>query len=196
MSNRIDRTGQKFGRLTVIRPDGVYTKPCGTTESKFWCKCDCGNELSVLSHNLVSGNTSSCGCLAKEIGLSKLLPNNKGVINHIILQYKRHARERNLEWRLTYEEVEKIISMPCHYCGTVNSNCHITKNCKKGFKHNGIDRIDNTKGYIPDNIVPCCCICNRAKNNMEKDEFIAWVFKTADYLTGKSEKQLSLFEEE
>lgn len=56
----IDLTGQKFNRLLVIKRDlsrkGVY-----------WiCQCDCGNQVSVLSQNLRTGNTQSCGCLNRE----------------------------------------------------------------------------------------------------------------------------------
>lgn len=34
-----------------------------------------------------------------------------------------------------------------------------------------IDIIDNNKGYIVDNIIPCCIVCNRAKGNMSLEEF-------------------------
>jgi hypothetical protein len=44
-----DLTGQRFGPLTVI----------GRSEK---CRCDCGNEIDVLSKYQVSGETKSCGC--------------------------------------------------------------------------------------------------------------------------------------
>jgi hypothetical protein len=180
--------GDRFGRLTVIRKDGVHKKPCGTTQSKYLCKCDCGKEISVLMQNLKNGNTKSCGCLSAEIKKSKLLPNNKGVINHIILQYKRHARNRNLVWELSYEQVEKIINSPCYYCGTEKSNHKVTKNCKAGFDHNGIDRVDSAKGYLPDNVVPCCKTCNKAKGNMTQQDFIMWAQKVAKHTKAMAEQ--------
>lgn len=59
-----DLKGQKFGKLTAI-------KPCGKKYNKtVWlCKCDCGNEIEVVGTALTSGNTSSCGCLAKPHGM-------------------------------------------------------------------------------------------------------------------------------
>ena len=181
MSSRMAfQVGDRFGKLVILRQDGVHKKPCGTTERRWLCKCDCGNEVSVLGHNLKSGNTKSCGCLPKQ----SRLPNNRGVINHIILQYKRHARDRGLAWGLSYEDVERLIKQPCFYCGTINSNHKVTKNCKEGYDHNGIDRTDSSRGYFIDNVVPCCKICNRAKNNMDQREFIEWARKVTNYTVG------------
>lgn len=60
---RIDLTGQRFGRLTVIRYD--HTTENGNA---CWrCRCDCGNETIVRRQNLQSGLTQSCGCLKKEL---------------------------------------------------------------------------------------------------------------------------------
>lgn len=58
----IDLTGQKFGRLTVIKRVG-NTK-WGTA---LWlCQCECGNENVVKTSDLKSGHTKSCGCSRKE----------------------------------------------------------------------------------------------------------------------------------
>lgn len=55
-----DLTGQKFGRLTVLFYE--YTK-----RQAYWrCRCDCGNEKTVVGYSLVSGTTQSCGCLFRE----------------------------------------------------------------------------------------------------------------------------------
>lgn len=56
-----DLTGQRFGRLTVIRRDDSRKK------AAYWlCVCDCGNEKVVQSCHLRSGATVSCGCLHME----------------------------------------------------------------------------------------------------------------------------------
>jgi len=65
MANRVkDKTGEKYGRLTVIEPVGI-----GKDRSMwFKCHCECGNETIVSSANLRKGkySTLSCGCLKKE----------------------------------------------------------------------------------------------------------------------------------
>lgn len=59
-----DLTGQKFGRLTAVRP----TEKRDNGGSIIWeCHCDCGNTAEVTQLNLKRGYTRSCGCLAKEI---------------------------------------------------------------------------------------------------------------------------------
>lgn len=63
MAKRIDLTGQKFGRLTVISYAG--RSYYGHTQWK--CKCDCGNEILTVYQSLKSGCTKSCGCLKSEI---------------------------------------------------------------------------------------------------------------------------------
>lgn len=50
---RKDLLNQKFGRLTAIEWIG---------QGKWRCQCDCGNIVDVKSGNLISGNTTSCGC--------------------------------------------------------------------------------------------------------------------------------------
>lgn len=58
----VDRTGQKFGRLTVIEQAGR-----SASKKVLWkCQCECGNETVVSSGALVTGNTVSCGCYLKE----------------------------------------------------------------------------------------------------------------------------------
>jgi hypothetical protein len=57
-ANRIDITGRRFGKLVALR----FTGTTGNRQSKWLCKCDCGNRCTVLADSLKSGNTKSCGC--------------------------------------------------------------------------------------------------------------------------------------
>ena len=63
MGKKIDLTGQKIGRLTVIKEDPRRDK---YGRVKWICRCDCGNVVSVSGRNLRSGGTLSCGCFQKE----------------------------------------------------------------------------------------------------------------------------------
>ena len=68
MGKRIDLTGQRFGRLTVI-------KECGRDKGRsvLWlCKCECGNEKVVDGRSLRGGRTTSCGCYKKEKSSDKM----------------------------------------------------------------------------------------------------------------------------
>lgn len=62
MGKRIDLTGQKFGRLTVIG----YSHSDHNNKSYWACVCECKNERKVQTSMLRSGRTRSCGCLQRE----------------------------------------------------------------------------------------------------------------------------------
>ena len=62
-----DLTGMKFGRLTVVERVEDHIMPSGRHRTKWKCKCDCGNEVSVIDCNLTRKNgTKSCGCLRQD----------------------------------------------------------------------------------------------------------------------------------
>ena len=58
---KLDLTGQRYGRLTVIAP-----APHVGRRTAWLCRCDCGRETVVTSGHLRSGHTSSCGCMGLE----------------------------------------------------------------------------------------------------------------------------------
>lgn len=56
-----DLTGKRFGRLIALRPVEINMKG-----PVIWCcRCDCGNEISVSSKQLLSGSRKSYNCLSK-----------------------------------------------------------------------------------------------------------------------------------
>lgn len=59
MTKPKDITGQKFGKLTVIKKVGLTEKQL----QKWLCKCECGNYKEVVYTHLVKGMVASCGCL-------------------------------------------------------------------------------------------------------------------------------------
>lgn len=73
-------------------------------------------------------------------------------------QYKSRAKYKGIEFKLSVEDFNFITSMDCFYCKTDEDVI-------------GIDRVDNSKGYIIGNIAPCCWTCNRAKSNMSRLDF-------------------------
>lgn len=66
MNNFIDLTGQKFGKLTVLKRVDDHITKGGHRFTMYLCKCDCGNEIKVKGTCLRRGKTRSCGCLKVE----------------------------------------------------------------------------------------------------------------------------------
>ncbi len=73
--------------------------------------------------------------------------------------YRWNCRKKNIFFGLTPEQFHKITQKDCIYCGSPPGNQY------RGYRYNGIDRKDNSKGYFPSNCVPCCARCNSVKSN-------------------------------
>lgn len=102
----------------------------------------------------------------------------------LIKKYITNAKKRNLEWSLSEDEALELFSSDCYYCGVYPSQEFNYYNSEKYTKetylknttfYNGIDRIDNNKGYFLMNCVPCCKKCNYAKRDMSIEEFEEWI---------------------
>ena len=150
MDKKYDLTGQRFGRLTVIKRD--YTKKV-KFKATFWlCKCDCGNERITSAGLLRSGQTRSCGCIKKELlskrskthgkSETKLYRRWNNMIERCYKSYSRgykHYGARGItvcdEWRNDFEAYEKW----CLENG-------YTEGCELS-----IDRINNDGNYEPSN---------------------------------------------
>lgn len=69
MPKFINLAGKQFGKLNAIKPLGK-----NNNGKYLWlCKCNCGNEKTILGDNLIRGETKSCGCLRKEMAAQKNL---------------------------------------------------------------------------------------------------------------------------
>jgi hypothetical protein len=168
----IDLTGQKFGRLIVIKKvdSNMWHHP------RWLCRCDCGKEKIMQGANLRNGKTKSCGCLHKE-AIGKRVRLNLGIasMKAAMKVYKNSAKIRGYNFNLTEKQFVEITKRDCYYCGAKPNNISYQNKYYGDYIYNGIDRIDSMKGYILDNVVSCCKICNYAKRSMTTQEFKDWI---------------------
>lgn len=61
-ANFYDRTGMRYGNLTVLS----YAGQTSTKKSQWLCRCDCGKEIIASGAHLHQGGVTSCGCFGKE----------------------------------------------------------------------------------------------------------------------------------
>ncbi len=102
------------------------------------------------------------------------------------LWFKRHAYERRanrkgLEFTLSNEQFLILVTSDCHYCGVPHSS-ETRKVNKKVITMLTIDRLDSTKGYIIENCVPACKLCNTIKMDMSYEQFIKKVHSIHNHL--------------
>lgn len=166
MAKSLDLTGQKFGKLIVLSKFPNR----GNNGSILWtCICYCGKLITTSTKCLRGDNTKSCGkCMAPE----------QVILNSILSDYKKSARNKNLDWKLTDEEVFLILAKNCKYCDKIPSLIkHHRRHKNIYIKYNGIDRVDNSLGYIEGNTVPCCWDCNFIKSNLPIEDFLKLINK-------------------
>lgn len=159
-----DLTGLPFGYYTAIRQDG-----CNSQGVPYWlCRCRCGNEKRVRVDHLLDGSTKSCGCLQREQSASL----NK---THSCSQepwYSVYAgmMERCGHWEGASKRILRI------YRDRGITVCEEWRNSPRAFgdwllshgwrKGLQIDRIDNNKGYSPDN---CRVVTPKENNNNRRN---------------------------
>jgi len=137
-------------------------------------ECDCGNEKWIRLRSILLGQSKKCGC-----GNNKLKTEDPEVrsIRYLMAYSTTSAKDRNLTFELSHEQVKALIFKPCHYCNSMPRH-HEAKSISK-FKDtkellapfNGLDRIDSSKGYSVENVVPCCTTCNLMKSDHSLQEF-------------------------
>ncbi len=173
--NRLNLVGKRFTQLTVISDAGNHP----TTGESYWeCQCDCGKTLKVTGYSLTSGNTKSCGCYHK-IRTRQLFSKSpeENTAGRVFSDYRKSARVKGHSFELSREQVGELIKEDCYYCGGKPSNSLVYH--EKIITYQGIDRLDNSEGYTPDNVVPCCIICNKMKKAMSLDAFMDHILKIA-----------------
>lgn len=89
-------------------------------------------------------------------------------------------------WDLSVDLYETLVTSACYYCG--EEPLAVVANVgKRGLsvKKNGIDRVDNSLGYFPSNCVTACETCNKGKNAMSQENFLAIIVKRYNHLGAK-----------
>ncbi len=170
--------GTAFNYWTVIGPPITNKNKWGSRTS-YLCRCFCKKERTVDRSHLLDGTSKSCGC--------KPNPGNRRALgiacwNQILNSYKNGARKRAHHWGLSDTLALELIKAPCRYCG-VQWSMEFVGKCD-AVKHNGIDRVNNSFGYTPDNCVSCCKTCNKYKSDRPLEEFLVWVKNISQHYLG------------
>lgn len=190
-----DLTGEKFGRLVVESFDKIERSKSGKSSwHRWWCVCDCGVRKSIVRGNLTASNgaTVSCGCFQREdVSRRQLhcwLTDQDRAKRRMYSTAVGRAKRSGRDFVIDYEEFVRLSGRSCYYCGSPPSNTHTFKSASKYEQrvakenYSGLDRVDNSKGYTLDNVVPCCKRCNLSKREMSVDEFSNWIARAYQHM--------------
>lgn len=150
---------RKFGRLTAIRYVG---------DSKWWCRCDCGTSLAVITTNLTKGNSTSCGCQRRE-SLFKHGMGRTALYHAWVAMRSRCNNPKDAAFANYGGRGIKV----CERWNEFPNFLADMGNRPKGYQ---IDRIDNDGDYEPGN---CRWVSPKANlNNKRSSHKVTWKGET------------------
>ncbi len=131
--------GQRFGRLIVV----------GGTRKRVLAECDCGRPKTTCMYDLSHGRVSSCGCLRRELTEKKNRTHGKKDMPEYRVWRGMIARCEH-QWGAGYENYGGRGIRVCEQWRH-DFNRFLVDMGERPSPELSIDRIDNNKGYSPDN---------------------------------------------
>lgn len=186
--NEKDYTGQRYGMLVAIRYTGEkQTSPSGKTKRIWLLRCDCGREITRTTQSLCNWarlppdkrTHAHCGCRQKHGTESVALE---------IFQSEYSDGD------ISFDKFLELSQQDCFHCGSQvqdTGSIKVRRSSKRSegrrttrnnpitatFQYHGLDRIDNSKGHILNNVVPCCWACNNLRGDRELHVFLKHIRK-------------------
>lgn len=140
MPKFIDLTGNKYGRLMVIQRARLKSR-----RTMWECKCECGNTVVVSADHLKNGHTKSCGCYRRDVSAK-----------HNMCEHELYPTWNNMMQRcnnpkhIAYERYGGAGIKVCDEWKDITAFINWAN--ESGYDRSlTLDRIDNAKGYSPEN---------------------------------------------
>ena len=179
--------GTNIGDLTITN----YTSGKGN----YTLTCKCGK--STQGHSAVPDRAIKrllkYGYVGCQICNFDFLRNKKMTSSDkystIYYRYRKSAKKRGLNFDLTIDQASELFAAKCTYCGASPDNTMIRTKLIT-YNYTGMDRLDPSRGYEVDNVVPCCQCCNVAKYMKTPKEFMQHIEKIYNFNVQRSERKL------
>lgn len=146
-----DLTGYRFEKLVVLEFYDKYVK--GNSRDTLWkCVCDCGNITIVRKHSLQTGHTKSCGCWQRQRAREGSLSHGFSKTPEYSIWSGIKARCYNQNHPSYKDYGAKGITMSDHLAASfINFINEVGWQPSEDTRWS-VDRIDNSKGYIENNL--------------------------------------------
>lgn len=141
-----DLTGMQFGRLTVLERRGSKDR------QRMWlCRCSCGNERAMSTTRLLTKNRKSCGCIAADKARNRT-KHGCARAGKLTPEFRTWVAMRERCTSQSHSAYPQYGGAGVRVCERWSEFQNFLSDMgpKPSPKHS-IDRIDNTKGYSPEN---------------------------------------------
>lgn len=170
-NQRLDITGQRFGRLVAIRPTKLYKR--GKSNSYYWLfQCDCGQEKEILLASVTrkKDSTKSCGCLQR-VRIEHLGSKEK------VAFIRSGLRALSLKWPPRYHvKAAAKVAYGTYLCAGIDREPHEARSKDVQVDHiEPIGNIENWDSYIEklfcpaSNLQVLCQDCHKIKTKKEHE---------------------------
>lgn len=164
MSTCKDETGNRYGRLTVIKRNGHLGN--SRKVAAWLCRCDCGKELTVGGGNLRCGQSKSCGCLKLEVIKQPRKSEAEKKANYKARREREKAAKKQAQYGITPHEFNTklkiqngICLLPscnrkasaidhCHQCGDFRGLLCPQCNSMLGFAYDNPSLLREAANYL------------------------------------------------
>lgn len=169
MRNPRFEIGQRHTKNTIL------DKKYDNNRTMYLVKCDCGDERWVRTDILRKNKNGCNNCFSSGIRKS----GEGHSINSAWKSLRSNAKNRSIPVEITKDDFVRIAKQNCFYCGEEPKEkvYYDQPEWSIPARLNGIDRVDNTRGYTLDNVVSACHTCNRGKMDLSLQEFKNWIIK-------------------
>lgn len=144
----LDLAGQRFGRLVVQERDARRGRDA------FWrCVCDCGNTIVVTGSHLNKGLTQSCWCFRKERAVQRHKTHGESWLGGITPEYRAWIGIKSRCLNPNVPSYKQYGARGITVCEQWKDDyeAFLSDMGRRPSSEHSIDRIDNSKGYAPEN---------------------------------------------
>jgi len=155
------KKGQLIGNWEIV------TNQLTTKNKALYVKCicnSCNTEKEINAYRLLSGKTNKCSNCRVVI--------YKGILLSVFNKIKLNAQKRNIEFNITMEDIGDLFEKQNGKCALSGIKLKLKKTTKDKNSTASLDRRDNNKGYLKDNIQWIYRPINFMKGTLDEGEFI------------------------
>jgi hypothetical protein len=153
------------------KKDGEWRDQCTKLRKCIVCREKISNETN-------SSNMCDLHALKKSEYDRNRIRDDTSTNHHRIKEYVKNSKRRDLIFDLTYDLTLSLLLKKCTYCGIYES---AVNKYGEAYSPMGIDRKDNNIGYLTDNVVTSCKVCNRLKYTHTYDDFFTYLLNIFEH---------------